>query len=522
MFSFTGKVAQLICQRKFDICQMKQILLFGAGKSATVLISYLLDQAKENSWHLTLVDANLELAKSKLHGSEYGSANSFDINDATLRTKQVEASDLVISMLPPSLHILVAKDCIRFGRHLLTASYVDNDIRALEQEITAKGILFLCEMGLDPGIDHMSAMKIINEIRSQKGKVTSFHSHCGGLVAPESDDNPWHYKISWNPRNIVLAGKAGAVYRRNNETVREEYNQLFDADRMVDVPDLGVLSWYPNRDSLSYLSLYGLEDAHSFLRTTLRHPEFMYGWSNVVELGLTDETIQYNSEGKALASLFKEHLDTKDFGRWLQNKMTKRFEETRGMLENLTKLMEAEKEAEETGEQIPDSFMSADPDGNLNEIELDEVKTKAAAFVAHKMHEANLILKQLMFLGLDDNSTVMNKGMVSAADILQFAMEKKLALSDNDKDMIVMLHEIRYVLNGENREIKSSLVVNGEDALHTAMAKTVGLPLGIAAKYILNGTISTTGLHIPTLPEIYNPVLAELEAHGICFREQHS
>jgi saccharopine dehydrogenase-like NADP-dependent oxidoreductase len=503
-----------------DICEMKQILLFGAGKSATVLIKYLVDQADKNQWHVTVVDANIALAQSKLEGSQNGTALSFDINDNEKRAKQVKVSDLVISMLPPSLHILVAKECIQFGKHLLTASYVDDDIRSLEPQIKEKGILFLCEMGLDPGIDHMSAMKIIDEIRNENGRITSFRSHCGGLVAPESDDNPWHYKISWNPRNIVLAGKAGAMYRENGQNVREEYEKLFNADRMVEIPDLGVLSWYPNRDSLGYAPIYGLDNAHTFLRTTLRHPEFMYGWSNVIELELTNETPKYNSDGKSLATAFKEHLDSKDFGNWLQNKMARRFEETRGMLENLTRLMEAEKEAEETGEQIPESFMSADPDGNLNEIELDEVKTKAAAFVAHKMHEANLTLKQLMFLGLDDEETMMNRGKVSAADILQYAMERKLALCDEDRDMIVMLHEISYEINGKKKEIKSSLVVKGENGTNTAMAMTVGLPLGIAAKYILNGTIQTTGLHIPTIAEIYKPVLAELETLGVRFHEQ--
>lgn len=502
-----------------DICLMKQILLFGAGKSATVLIDYLLKQAVQEGWNITVVDADLALAASKVKGSPQGKAVSFDIKDGEKRAEFIGRADLVISMLPPSLHILVAKDCLEHGRHLLTASYVDDATRSLEKEISAKGLLFLCEMGLDPGIDHMSAMKLIDEIHEDGGRITSFQSHCGGLVAPESDDNPWHYKISWNPRNVVLAGKAGATYRMNGQDVKEDYRSLFRVERVVNIPDLGVLSWYPNRDSLSYAPLYGLEETDTFIRTTLRDPEFMYGWSNIIELNFTDETPKYETDGKSLSAVLKEHLQSQDFSAWLQEKMSSRFEETKGMLDNLTRLMEAEKEAEAEGEEIPGSFMSADEHGNLNEIELEDLKTKAAAFVAHKMHEANITLKQLMHLGMDDTDTQVNRGLCSAADILQFAMEKKISLGPGDRDMIVMMHEINYEMKGQEKETRSYLVVKGDDGLHTAMAKTVGLPLGIAAKLVLNGTIRERGLRIPISAEIYSPVLKELEEHGISFKE---
>jgi saccharopine dehydrogenase-like NADP-dependent oxidoreductase len=501
---------------------MKQVLLFGAGKSATVLIDYLLENADAGNWQLVVVDADIQLARSKINNSSFGTAVSFDIMDEEKRGSHISGSDIVISMLPPALHFLVAKDCVRFSKHLLTASYVDSSIKSLEKEIKQKDLLFLCEMGLDPGIDHMSAMKIIDEIHANGGNVTSFKSHCGGLIAPESDDNPWHYKISWNPRNIILAGKAGAHFRENGEEKRLAYEELFTAERMVELPGIGHLSWYPNRDSLSYTSLYGLENAGTFIRTTLRHPDFMYGWKNVIDLKLTDEQPQYETDKKNLSEIFKEHLDKHGFSEWLQQKMTERFEETKGMLTNLAKLMEAEQEAEEEGEQIPESFISADEKGNLEEIEIDDIKTKAAAFVAYKMHEANLTLKQLMFLGLDDRETMVNKGLCSAADILQLAVEKKLSLRPDDKDMIVMLHEIEYEVRGEKSEVQSSLIVKGENSLRTAMAKTVGLPLGIAVKLILNGNIQLTGLHIPTAKEIYEPVLKELELHDIKFREEQN
>jgi saccharopine dehydrogenase-like NADP-dependent oxidoreductase len=481
-----------------------------------------LENAAANHWELTVIDADIRLAKSKINNSPYGFAYSFDIADEGKRQDQVMKSDIVISMLPPALHFLAAKDCVKFSKHLLTASYIDEPIKSLQKEIEEKNLLFLCEMGLDPGIDHMSAMKIIDEIHSGGGKITSFKSHCGGLVAPESDDNPWHYKISWNPRNIVLAGKGGAHYRENGNEIRLGYEELFSGEHYAEIPEVGYLGWYPNRDSLSYTSLYGLEDVNTFIRTTLRHPDFMYGWKNVIDLHLTDETAAYETDGKTLAAIFKEHLDKHNFGKWVQEKMSSRLEETQVMLENLSKLSEAEQEAEEEGAEIPGSFMAADDKGNLEQIEIDDMKTKAAAFVAHKMHEANLTLKQLIFLGLDDSETIVNKGLCSAADILQFAVEKKLSLQPDDKDMIVMLHEFEFSVGNQESGVRSSLVVKGENSLRTAMAKTVGLPLGIAAKLILNGEIKLTGLHIPSSKEIYEPVLKELELNGIKFHEQRN
>lgn len=429
---------------------MKQILLFGAGKSATVLIDYLLSHAKNELWHLVVVDANLQLATHKIKGSTHGTAVSFDVMDSEKRGEYIRESAVVISMLPPALHYEVAKDCIQFSRHLLTASYVDDQLRRMTDEIRNRNLLFLCEMGLDPGIDHMSAMKLIDDIHADGGHITSFRSHCGGLVAPESDDNPWHYKISWNPRNIVMAGKAGAHYRENGEEKRLTYEELFTADNTVEVPGIGHLSWYPNRDSLSYTSLYGLEGISTFVRTTLRHPDFMYGWKNVIELKLTDESPQYNTDGKSLSEVYKQHLDKNGFAEWLSR------------------------------------------------------------------NQAELALKQLLCLGLDDRQTKLNKGMMSPADLLQFSLEKKLALETGDRDMIVMLHEIESSAGN----IRSSLVVKGEDNLYTAMAKTVGLPLAIAARLILNGRLTLTGLQIPTSKEIYYPVLKELAEYGISFHEE--
>src|SRR5688572_6264419 len=499
---------------------MKNILLFGSGKSSTVLIDYLLANAEKENWQLTLVDVNLQLAESRIGSSQYGKALSFDINDGNETLEHINNADIVISLLPPTLHTVVAKNCVELGKNLLTASYINDEMRDLQPEIESKKLLFLCEMGLDPGIDHMSAMKIIDEIHSKGGEITSFKSHCGGLVAPESDDNPWHYKISWNPRNIVLAGKGGAHFREEGEEKILNYEELFSMERLVEIPDSGFFGWYPNRDSLNYAPLYGLMDTATFIRTTLRHPDFMYGWKNVIELKLTDETPQYETDGKVLKDFFKEHMDRNGFGEWLQKKLSERLTQTKSLLENLMKLVEAENEAGDEGEEIPEKFMMVDGQGELEDLDLDEIKTNAAATVAQKMHEANLTMKQLFFLGMDDSVTRIDKGFCSPADVMQLALEKKLALKPEDKDMVVMLHEIEFRVGSQESGVSSSLVVKGEDGVRTAMAKTVSLPIGIATKLILNGKIKLTGLHIPIHREIYDPVLKELEEHGIIFQEK--
>lgn len=486
-----------------------------------MLIDYLLAESGAHDWMVTVADASLDLARSKTGHHPHAIPIGVDITDAPARRELISEASLVISMMPPALHILIAKDCLEFGKHLLTASYADDEIRMLDREAREKGILFLCEMGLDPGIDHMSAMKIIDEIHASGGEILTFHSHCGGLVAPESDDNPWHYKISWNPRNVVLAGKAGAIYRENGQTVEEPYEKLFDASRQVDIhdPSIKQLSYYPNRNSLPYIDLYGLQSARNFVRTTLRYPDFMFGWKNLIELKLTDETPVYQTDGRSLLEFYKEHMQKHGFGEWLDHKLSERFAQTKELLENLNKIMEIEQENVSHGDIMPDHLMLVDEKGELLDVDLEDMKAKAAAQVNQKIHEANLTLKQLFWLGLDDKETQINKGLCSAADVLQLALEKKLALHPGDKDMIVMLHEIGYSLTGKRYMINSQLVVKGDDHVHTAMAKTVGLPLGIAAKLLLTGRLPLTGVHIPVTPALYEPVLEELKKFGVEFLE---
>jgi saccharopine dehydrogenase-like NADP-dependent oxidoreductase len=421
---------------------LKTIVLIGAGKSATVLIDYLIAEAETNHWKFIIADSNREQILLKTNNSKYAEAVQLDVTNEEQRSKLIQRAHVVISMMPPALHFLVAKDCVEYRKHLLTASYLDDKMKSLQDEISNRKLLFICEMGLDPGIDHMSSMKIIDAIKAKGGKITSFKSHCGGLVAPESDHNPWHYKISWNPRNIVMAGQAGAVYKENNEIKNISYNNLFDSSNEIVFDGLEGLAFYPNRDSLSYIPTYKLPDTATFMRTTLRHVDFFKGWNAVVHAGLTNETESIEVTGLTYA-------------KW------------------------------------------------------------SAAILAFVTDNNKLMLQ---YLGLFDEALVPASAKTSA-DILQFLVETKLKMEPTDKDMIVMLHEFEYEMEGKNNILKSCLVVKGEDSLRTAMAKTVGLPLGIAAKLILNETIKLKGLHIPTTRDIYEPVLNELETAGIKFAE---
>jgi saccharopine dehydrogenase-like NADP-dependent oxidoreductase len=421
---------------------LKTIVLIGAGKSATVVIDYLIAEAEINNWKFIIADSNREQILLKTNNSKYAEAVQLDVTNEDQRSKLIQRAHVVISMMPAALHFLVAKDCVEYRKHLLTASYLDDKIKSLQDEISNRKLLFICEMGLDPGIDHMSAMKIIDDIKAKGGSITSFKSHCGGLVAPESDDNPWHYKISWNPRNIVMAGQSGAVYKENNEIKNISYTHLFDCSNEIVFDSLEGLAFYPNRDSLSYIPTYKLPDTATFIRTTLRHVDFFKGWNAVVHAGLTNETENIAANGLTYA--------------------------------------------------------------------------KWSAPILPFVNEDN---KQMLeYLGLFDETPVPAAAKKSA-DVLQFLVETKLKMEPEDKDMIVMLHEFEYELEGKTNSLKSCLVVKGEDSLRTAMAKTVGLPLGIAAKLILNETIKLKGLHIPTAREIYEPVLTELEMAGIKFTE---
>lgn len=439
---------------------MKNVLLIGAGKSATLLIRYLLEQAEREDWKLRVGDLDVAMANRKLHGHPRGEAIAFDVNSESIRSEAVASADIVISMLPAGMHPVVLRECIRHKVHFISASYISPEVEALRPEIEKAGILVLKECGLDPGIDHMSAMAKLDALRDEGAEILEFETFTGGLVAPEFEDNPWRYKFTWNPRNVVLAGQGVVKFRHNNHYKYIPYHRLFHRYETLQVPGYGAFEGYPNRDSLKYSEAYGLTNVATLYRGTLRRPGFCKAWDVFVQLGMTDDSYEMEDVGQ---------MTYRDF---------------------------------------TNSFLWWDPQKS--------VELKLAAYL--KLDYQNDLLDKIAWLGLFDQKPV---GLTRAtpAQILQKILEEKWSLEPSDRDMIVMLHKYVYTLQGETHRVQSSMVVTGEDADQTAMAKTVGYPLGIAAKLILQDKLRLRGLHMPLLPEVYVPLLKELSEHGVVFDE---
>lgn len=437
---------------------MKNILIIGAGRSSANLIKYLLENAAQFDWQIRVGDMDVSFAQSKIGESTYATAFKLDASNDEQRRKEIENADLVISMLPATMHMKVAHDCIDFGKNVITPSYIPDEMWELDGPARKKGIVILNEMGVDPGIDHMSAMKIIHRLKAAGAQLISFESFTGGLIAPQSDNNPWHYKITWNPRNVVLAGYGGTARFKENGAVKFiPYHRLFERLTHIDLGADGIFTGYGNRDSLKYLKLYNLEDIPTLIRGTLRGSGFCEAWNALVQLGLTDDSFIL------------------DF--------------PLGM----------------TWESFTSSFLPpAEGDVRLR--------------LKNYLNISNEILKKLDWLGIFENSPI-GDSAGSPAQVLQRLIEQRWVLEKNDIDMIVMWHRFRYRLNDSRYEIQSKLIAYGDDPMHTAMAKTVGLPIAIAAKHILQGTWNLRGVHLPTNAEVYEPVLQELESMGVLFSE---
>ena len=441
---------------------MKKIVIFGAGRSSTSLIEYLLSIAEEQNLLITLLDYNEELAKSKINNHKFGEAHFIDANNPNERLKFIKESQLVISMLPAHMHLGIVKDAIHEKVHVITPSYVTEEIRSLNADAKNNDVLILNEMGLDPGIDHMSAKKIIDEIEDNGGKLTGFESFTGGLVAPESDDNPWNYKFTWNPRNVVLAGQGGAAkFIQEGKYKYIPYNKLFRRTEIIEIEGFGKFEGYANRDSLRYRSVYGLNEIPTMYRGTLRKIGFCRAWNVFVQLGLTDDS--YVIEGS-------ENMTNRDF---------------------------------------INSFLAYNPH--------DSVELKLRHYLG--IEQDDYIWEKLVWLGLFEDKKIGLKN-ATPAQILQKILQNKWSLREEDKDMIVMWHKFNFSQKGVDKEIRSHMVYIGKDSQFTAMSDTVGLPLGIAAKLLLSGKIKDRGVKLPIEREIYLPVLSELEQLGITFEEK--
>jgi saccharopine dehydrogenase-like NADP-dependent oxidoreductase len=441
---------------------MRKILIIGAGKSASTLIQYLLNKSVSENLELVIGDLSLGLAQQKTQNHPNATAIAFDIFDENQRKSEIQKADLVISMLPAHLHIEVAKNCIEFKKHMVTASYISDEMLQLHEKAVQNNLVFMNEVGLDPGIDHMSAMKTINEIRDKGGKMILFESFCGGIVAPESDNNLWNYKFTWAPRNVVLAGQGGAAKFIQEGTYKYiPYQKLFRRTEFMEVEGYGKFEGYANRDSLKYKEIYGLNDVLTLYRGTIRRVGFSKAWNMFVQLGMTDDSYKVDNS---------ETMNYREFI-------------------NL--------------------FLPYHPSDSV------ESKTRMALGI----EQDDTLWDKLLELDLFNANKIVGLKNASPAQILEKILADKWTLQPHEKDMIVMYHKFGYELDGKQKQIDSKMVCIGDDQTYTAMAKTVGLPVAIASLAILNKKITTPGVQLPISKEVYLPILKELETFGIDFKE---
>ncbi|TXF88339.1 saccharopine dehydrogenase [Neolewinella aurantiaca] len=432
-----------------------RILIIGAGRSSAALIKYCLDKSEELSWTVTVADADPAAAAAKIGDHPRGTSAWLDVTKTNDRSDLISRADIVVSLLPAHLHLEVAHDCIRLKKHLITASYVSQELYRLGDEARDRELIFMGEMGLDPGIDHMTAMQRLDTIRAKGAKITAFRSFTGGLVAPESNDNPWGYKFTWNPRNVVLAGQGTAQYLQDGKLKFIPYQRLFSTVWNINVPGQGAFEAYANRDSLLYREQYNLDDIPTILRGTLRYPGYAAAWNALVQVGLTDADFPILDSGKITYHELMEALAPSGSGS-VKDRIA-------GMLD------------------VP-------PNGE--------------------------VMDRLVWLGLFTKKRIRLRDATPAL-ILERLLLDKWKLSPDDKDLIVMQHQIDYELDGKTFRDVSNLTMKGEDAEDTAMSRLVGLPMGIFVRLISQGSIKATGVHIPTMKEVYEPVLEEMKSFGM-------
>lgn len=442
---------------------MRKILVIGSGKSTSYLVKYLLDKSTSEDLYITVGDINVELAKKSIGSHKNAQAISLDVFNESSRGNAIQDADIVVSMLPARFHIEVAKDCITYNKNMVTASYVSSEMEALDAAVKAKGLIFMNEIGVDPGIDHMSAMQVIDKIRDNGGELILFESFTGGLVAPESDNNLWNYKFTWNPRNVVVAGQGGAAkFLQEGKYKYIPYNRLFRRTEFLEIDGYGRFEGYANRDSLKYQSVYGFNYIKTLYRGTIRRVGFSRAWNIFVQLGMTDDSYTIDES---------ENMSYRDF---------------------------------------VNAFLPYSPTDSV------ELKFRHSL----KIDQDDIIWEKLEELDIFSSTKMVGLKKATPAQILQKILIDSWTLSQDDKDMIVMYHKFGYKLNGKTYQIDSTMVTIGQDQTYTAMAKTVGLPVAMATLGILNGKIKTPGVQIPISKEVYTPILKELEEYGILFSEK--
>jgi len=430
---------------------MKNILVIGAGRTSSSLINYLLEKSKEFDWAITVADQSLEMAEQKVANHPRAKAIKFDVLDDEQRAVQINKTDLVVSLLPETFHIHVVKDCIKYRAHLITASYVSPQMASFDQEVTETGLTFLNEMGLDPGIDHMDTMRLINKVKDKGGKLISLKSYGGGLISPECDDNPWGYKITWNPMNVVTAGMASARYVKDGKLKIVPYNRVFTDVHLVEVPALGKFETYPNRDSIKYRRIYNIPEIPNVFRGSMRKIGFCKAWNALIQIGLTDNRYIVPDSNK-----FKHN-------EWLS------------------------------------FYLDKNNGGNI--------KQTLAEFLNES--EQSDVIKKIEWLGLLSDEKIKLTD-VTPAEILLDLLKEKWRFGEKDKDMVILQTEVEYEVEKRIEKIVSSIVMYGEPGFNTAMSASVGLPLGIGVKLILSNSIKEKGVIIPIHQDIYEPAMKEL------------
>lgn len=440
---------------------MKRILIIGAGMSSNALIQYVLNHAKREKWNVIVADSNLELAQARVNDHPYGQATWLNVTKANDRRDLIARADLVISLLPAHLHLEVGHDCIKLRKHLITSSYVTQELYRLGDEARNRELLFMGEMGLDPGLQHMATAQMVEELQAKKANIRTLTTYGGGLIVPKVDENPWQYKFTWNPRNVVLAGQGTAQYLEKGKLKYIPYHRLFEDTKTVDVEGVGELEVFANRDALLHKEAYGLNDIQNIYRGTLRYKGFCEAWNALIKLGLTDGNFPILHSGNM------------------------------------------------TYHEFMDAFTSAEM-GN-------SVKERTANFLNESTNSA--VMKKLEWLGLFRKKRI-NIANATPALILEHLLLKKWQLQEADKDLVVLQQEIQYELKNVRKKRISTLVVQGENHINTAMSKVVGLPVGILARMLLNGKIKSKGVHIPVQKAVYEPVLKELKNYGLVFKEK--